>query len=362
MFFSISRLGLAAFVPAMVLAQSTTYSFTVNGNVHSIILPSPSITSTTIFVTHAAATVTITPPASIETRIFTVTGPAPVVASIEGAIPSGAEVQGSTESPGPIIPIAINGYTTSVQFPASASIPTSGPVTIAPANPVPASMASNAQSAASNEAVVASNVAGTPVITYNPAATNTATNAADAATSSAGSAASAASTAGSVVTNVPVPIGPLNSLSASLQSVSSAASTAFSSAAIVAVSSFSSASAASVAAVSSITTLITTATGSPTATDTGTISTGSASTTVTTPTTLLTTTSGAASTATTTSSVVASTTTSTAAQSSSPSSSSAPPGSSSTAAPTHSGAGASRFVWREGVRMVAGLVALFVVV
>ncbi|KAL2037206.1 hypothetical protein N7G274_010069 [Stereocaulon virgatum] len=343
MFLSISRLGLAAFVPAIVLAQSTTYFFTVSGTVQSIVLPTAPTTTTTIYMTQPAAIVTVTPPASIETRIFTVTGPAPVVASIEGALPSGAQVQGSTESPGPIVPIAINGFTTSIQFPVSASIPTSGPVTIAPAvvvAPTPASMAFNAQPATSNEAVVASNFNGTPVITYNPIAANTVTNAA----------ASPTPTTNSVPANIPIPLGPLSSLSASLQSASSAALTASSGPAAVDTSSASAASAAGTVT-NSVPTLITTATGSPTET-------GTVSTTVTTPATLLTTTSGApVSTATATSSVAATTTASTARQSQS--SSSPAPSSSSTAAPTHSGAGigASRVLWREGLGLLAGFAA-----
>ena len=60
MFFSITRLGLAALTPAVIFGQElTTYSFTISGTLHTIVLPSPKVFATkTVYVTEPAYTVT----------------------------------------------------------------------------------------------------------------------------------------------------------------------------------------------------------------------------------------------------------------------------------------------------------------
>ena len=244
MFFTISRLTLALATPSLLAAQSlTTYSITISNSIHTIVLPTPKVTTITDYQTQPGATTTIIPAPSIQTSIFTVTGPFAEVTSIADNIPSGARVQGGrdSETPGAIVPIAIHGFITSIELPASASIPT-GPFSISHVNiiaPTPAiassdvteaaSAASAAKVAASQEALVASNVAGS--------AANQASSAVHTVASAVTSAepvikSGIASNAVSSVTNnelppthLPIPLNPLHSLSASLQSASSAAIT-----------------------------------------------------------------------------------------------------------------------------------------
>ena len=119
---------------------------------------------------------------SIETQIYTVTGPAAELSTKPKLPPAVGYVSAISQAPGPVAPVVINGFTTSLQLPTTASIPT-GPITIAPVNVVAPSHAiassgavaasdvsaslvaasKAAKSAAVQESIVASNVAGSAV-------------------------------------------------------------------------------------------------------------------------------------------------------------------------------------------------------
>ncbi|CAF9942803.1 MAG: hypothetical protein ALECFALPRED_010077 [Alectoria fallacina] len=233
MFFTITRLGLALSAPSLILTQSvTTYSFTANGTPTSLVFSIPTVQTTTVTYTQAAYTMTLTPAPMIETRTFTVTAPGDEISSIAGAIPQSVQVVAPSVAPGPIVPVVIHGYTTSIQIPATASIPegtyTPSPVHIAAATPVAVSTAAadasqaaaNAQSAASEEGAIASNVAGDA----NPLTTVAAPAATAAVTVASNAAADVSTTVAGIPTHLPIPIVPLIHASAAVQSADATAS------------------------------------------------------------------------------------------------------------------------------------------
>lgn len=319
-----TRLFLAA-LPSLICAQSMTtllYTYTTDGAVSSIVISLPlqgGQVETTI-ITQASATVTSTTALrpSVETTTITLTGPVSDLSSAAAGIPASYQLQQPSIAPGPVIPITVHGYTTSLQLPSSVSLPSTA-ITIAPS--AAATSASRATSSASEQASQAStsinaqaSQASSPLSQATSQAGSSLSAQSSQASSSLSSAASEASsslssTESQLPTVVPVP----NPNAASLQNSVSQATTM----------------ALTTASVSSTSTVAASA--------------GSVTTTTSVPTGIVTDTSTAPSTmqtSTTTSSSAASTTTQTsqAPQSTSTSAtqarSSSPPQSSSTAAPS----------------------------
>ncbi|KAL8869955.1 MAG: hypothetical protein Q9174_003884 [Haloplaca sp. 1 TL-2023] len=132
---TVARLALLA-LPSIVYAQQqlTTFTFSINGEETSIVVPMPEMPTTTIFQTLAEATITQTMafPQSVATQTIVVTAPVDDISSIAEAIPSSYQVEPeSVDTPDVLVPVTLNGYTTSLALPSSASVPT-GPVTISP--------------------------------------------------------------------------------------------------------------------------------------------------------------------------------------------------------------------------------------
>jgi hypothetical protein len=100
-----------ALVPSLIVAQSTTITFTFAGIETTAVvqLPNPQI-------------VTVGPPQIITTTIV-LTAPASQITVIAGKIPQSVQDIGSEEI-GNVVPININGYVTSIRIPTSIPIPT----------------------------------------------------------------------------------------------------------------------------------------------------------------------------------------------------------------------------------------------
>lgn len=129
-----------ALVPSLIVAQSTTITFTFGDIVTTAVVQLPEALT---------ATVTVGPPRIITTTIV-LTAPANQITEIAGKIPQSVQDTFSEEV-GNVVPININGYVTSIRLPASLSIPADA--TLPPFTPVviPAATIS-AQSAASEVA------------------------------------------------------------------------------------------------------------------------------------------------------------------------------------------------------------------
>ncbi|KAL8932293.1 MAG: hypothetical protein Q9216_006896, partial [Gyalolechia sp. 2 TL-2023] len=138
-------------LPAIINAQSlTTYTFSINGVETSIVVPLPQAPTTTVYMTMPVATVTQTTAYSpaVATQTIVVTAPANQISSIANEIPQSYQAPVESLSPGAVVPITINDYTTSINLPSSASVPT-GAVTLSPiiVAPPPATVASSIQTA-----------------------------------------------------------------------------------------------------------------------------------------------------------------------------------------------------------------------
>ncbi|KAI4226365.1 MAG: hypothetical protein L6R36_003223 [Xanthoria steineri] len=122
-------------LPALINAQSlTTYFFSIGDRPTSIVVPVPEGPATTVYVTMPLATVTQTTafPQSIATQTIVVTAPVGQISSIANEIPSSYVVPlVPNVNPAAVVPISFNGYTTSLNLPSSASVPT-GAVTLTP--------------------------------------------------------------------------------------------------------------------------------------------------------------------------------------------------------------------------------------
>ena len=143
-----TRLILAS-LPALIHAQSilTTLYFTntQDGQVSSIEVPfSPQQAHTeTTTITEAGTTITQTTALqpSVETTTIVLTGPYPQVSSVADGIPKSIQVEQPSVPAGPVVPVTVHGYSTTIQLPSSVSLPSTA-ITIAP--PAIASSASSA--------------------------------------------------------------------------------------------------------------------------------------------------------------------------------------------------------------------------
>lgn len=128
-----------ALLPSLIVADSTTITITFGGVVTSAVvqLPEPQI-------------ITVRPQQIITTTIV-ITAPASQITEIAGKIPESVQDIVSEEV-GNVLPLTINGYVTSINLPASVSIPAD--TQLPPIVPViiPAATIS-AQSAAAQSAV-----------------------------------------------------------------------------------------------------------------------------------------------------------------------------------------------------------------
>lgn len=124
-----------ALVPALIHAQSVTYLFTFGQLVTSVVLPSPPGVTKTIMVKEPQTTLYLTTqlPQAVTTQTIVITAPVNEISSIADGIPKSYQ-ETRSEAAGDVVPFAINGYTTSIVIPASASIPTD--ISIAPFTPV----------------------------------------------------------------------------------------------------------------------------------------------------------------------------------------------------------------------------------
>ncbi|KAL8706498.1 MAG: hypothetical protein Q9225_007945, partial [Loekoesia sp. 1 TL-2023] len=169
---AVTSLALLA-LPAVVRAQSlTTYTFSINGKETSIVVPLPEAPTTTVYMTMPVATVTQTTAfaPAVATQTIVVTAPVGQISSIANEIPTSYRVPPESLSPGAVVPITLNGYTTAINVPSTASVPT-GPVTLSPvivAPPPPATVASSVQTAINS---LSSAVAGSASSIANSAAT-----------------------------------------------------------------------------------------------------------------------------------------------------------------------------------------------
>ncbi|KAI4262958.1 MAG: hypothetical protein L6R42_001873 [Xanthoria sp. 1 TBL-2021] len=122
-------------LPALINAQSlTTYFFSIGDRPTSIVVPIPEGPATTVYVTMPVATVTRTTAfaQSVATQTIVVTAPVGQISSIANGIPSSYVVPPvSNIDAAAVVPISFNGYTTSLNLPSSASVPT-GAVTLTP--------------------------------------------------------------------------------------------------------------------------------------------------------------------------------------------------------------------------------------
>ncbi|KAL8645962.1 MAG: hypothetical protein Q9210_006416, partial [Variospora velana] len=123
-------------IAAVVNAQSlTTFTFSINGEETSIVVPVPQAPTTTVYMTMPAATITRTTALgpAVATQTIIVTAPVDQISSIANEIPSSYQVPAESLNinPAAVVPVTINGYTTAINLPSSASVPT-GPVTLSP--------------------------------------------------------------------------------------------------------------------------------------------------------------------------------------------------------------------------------------
>ncbi|KAL8686236.1 MAG: hypothetical protein Q9218_007248, partial [Villophora microphyllina] len=121
-------------LPAINAQALTTITLNINGKETSIVLPLPQAPTTTVYMTMPAATITQTTafPQSIATQTIVVAAPVDQISSIAGEIPTSYQVPAaSLQTPAAIVPVTINGYTTALNLPSSASVPT-GTVTLSP--------------------------------------------------------------------------------------------------------------------------------------------------------------------------------------------------------------------------------------
>ncbi|KAL8977354.1 MAG: hypothetical protein Q9205_006824, partial [Flavoplaca limonia] len=122
-------------IPALINAQSlTTYFFSIGDTPTSIVVPVPEAAATTVYVTLPVEVITQTTafPQSIATQTIVVTAPEGQISSIANEIPSSYVAPPvSNVDPAAVVPISINGYTTSLNLPSSASVPI-GAVTLTP--------------------------------------------------------------------------------------------------------------------------------------------------------------------------------------------------------------------------------------
>ncbi|KAL8707320.1 MAG: hypothetical protein Q9220_007632 [cf. Caloplaca sp. 1 TL-2023] len=243
-----TRFALVAALPSLINAQAlTTYTLTIFGKETSVVLPLPQVPTTTVYMTMAGATVTQTTafPQSVATQTIILTAPADQITSIAGEIPSSYQAPPVTVNPGPIVPITLNGYTTSINLPSSASVPT-GAVTLSPiiAPPPPATTAiATPQDTATAQTVI------------NPLPnTNSASTAAAGITSSAAAQASSIAASLSTATGVPasVLVAGAGSASTNLASASATASSVLAGASSAANAASSQATSAANAASSSL--------------------------------------------------------------------------------------------------------------
>lgn len=143
-----SRLVLAA-LPVLIHAQGlTTYIFTIGDKPTSLTLPIPNIPTTTIYKTLPATIITRTTqlPRQIATETIVLTAPVGEISAIADNIPQSYQVpnqQAVSGTPGPVIPITVNGYVTSIRLPATASVPP-GRVTLSPVVVAPGATATGA--------------------------------------------------------------------------------------------------------------------------------------------------------------------------------------------------------------------------
>lgn len=150
------RLVLAA-LPVLTHAQGlTTYILTIGDKPTSLILPIPNIPTTTIYKTLPATIITRTTqlPRQIATETIVLTAPVGEISAIAGNIPQSYQVpnqQAVSGTPGPVIPITVNGYVTSIRLPATASVPP-GRVTLSPVVVAPGPAATNAAEASDQAA------------------------------------------------------------------------------------------------------------------------------------------------------------------------------------------------------------------
>ncbi|KAL9045512.1 MAG: hypothetical protein Q9214_001452 [Letrouitia sp. 1 TL-2023] len=224
------RLVLAA-LPILIHAQGlTTYIFTIGDKPTSLVLPIPNIPTTTIYKTLPATTITHTTqlPRKIATETIVLTAPVGEISTIAGNIPQSYQVpnqQAVSGTPGPVIPITVNGYVTSIRLPATASVPP-GRVTLSPVVVAPGAAATGAAEA-SNQAAGAQETSRALGALTGISTSLEAANSAIAA-SAATTVAQAPSSLATPV--VPIPATPASELSAALASASSAAAAASSNA------------------------------------------------------------------------------------------------------------------------------------
>ncbi|KAL8954960.1 MAG: hypothetical protein Q9193_006992, partial [Seirophora villosa] len=113
-------------IAAVVNAQSlTTFTFTINGEETAVGVPAPQAPTTTVYTTVPSVTITETTAfgPSIATQTIIVTAPIDQISSIANEIPSSYQVP--TESlniiPAAVVPVTLNGFTTAINLPSSAS-------------------------------------------------------------------------------------------------------------------------------------------------------------------------------------------------------------------------------------------------
>ncbi|KAI4177470.1 MAG: hypothetical protein LQ343_000451 [Gyalolechia ehrenbergii] len=237
----IAMLSIATFfalvaLPAIINAQSlTTYMFSINGQGTSIVVPLPQAPTTTVYKTMPVATVTQTTAyaPAVATQTIVVTAPANQISSIANEIPQSYQVPVESLNPGAVVPITINDYTTSINLPSSASVPT-GAVTLSPVIVAPQSsstVVSSIQTAIKPLTSAAAGSASTIASSATTQASSIASSAggqASAIGSSAGAQASSLTSQASELTPtpiVPIPITPASLASAAANSASSALAT-----------------------------------------------------------------------------------------------------------------------------------------
>ncbi|KAI4213968.1 MAG: hypothetical protein LQ351_003372 [Letrouitia transgressa] len=225
-----SRLVLAA-LPVLIHAQGlTTYIFTIGDKPTSLTLPIPNIPTTTIYKTLPATIITRTTqlPRQIATETIVLTAPVGEISAIADNIPQSYQVpnqQAVSGTPGPVIPITVNGYVTSIRLPATASVPP-GRVTLSPVVVAPGATATGAAKV-SNQAAGAQE---TPRASGTPTGIPTSLEAANSANAPSAATTVAQAPSSFATPVVPIPVTPASELSAALASASSAAAAASSNA------------------------------------------------------------------------------------------------------------------------------------